>query len=146
MGHFLKSLLEFVTILLLFFVLISWPQGMWDLSSWTRDRTRAPCTGRQSPSHWTTREVLLWQTFEAPTSQLWNWLLPATLRGRAVSQGNTSAFQNWNSRAFLNNSGPYFCVNLLCKSNSFFKICLFLIGGTFSYSFVLVSAIHNVNQ
>ena len=31
--------------------------GMWDFSSPTRDGTRTPCFGRQSPNHWTTREV-----------------------------------------------------------------------------------------
>ena len=31
--------------------------GMWDLSSLTRDRTRAPALGAQNLSHWTTREV-----------------------------------------------------------------------------------------
>ena len=48
---------EFVTILLLFYVLVFWPRGMWDLSSTTRDRTRTPCIGRRSLNHWTTREV-----------------------------------------------------------------------------------------
>ena len=44
MGHF-KSLYEFVTILLLFSVLVFWTQGMWDLHSLTRDQTQAPCLG-----------------------------------------------------------------------------------------------------
>ena len=48
---------EFVVILLLFYVLVFWPRGMWDLSSLTRDQTRTPCIGKQSPNHWTTREV-----------------------------------------------------------------------------------------
>ena len=43
-GRF-KSLYEFVTILLLFSVLVFWPQGVWDLCSLTRDQTRAPCLG-----------------------------------------------------------------------------------------------------
>ena len=30
---------------------------MWDLSSQTRDQIRVPCTGRQTPNHWTTKEV-----------------------------------------------------------------------------------------
>ena len=38
-------------------VLVSWPQGMWDLSSQTRGRTCTPCLGRQCLNHWTTREV-----------------------------------------------------------------------------------------
>ena len=36
---------------------VFWWQGMWDLSSPTRDQTCTPCIGRQSPSHWTTRGV-----------------------------------------------------------------------------------------
>ena len=53
-DHFLKCLL---TLLHLFYVLGFWPQGMWDVSSLTRDRTRTTCLGRQSPNHWTAREV-----------------------------------------------------------------------------------------
>ena len=49
--------IEFVTILLLFYVLIFWPGSTWDLSSLTRDQTRTPCIGRQSLNHWTTRKV-----------------------------------------------------------------------------------------
>ena len=43
--------------LLLFYVLVFWPQGMWDLGSLTRDGTHTPCIGRRSLNHWTTREV-----------------------------------------------------------------------------------------
>ena len=32
-----KVFIEFVTILLLFYVLVSWPQGMWNLDPLTRD-------------------------------------------------------------------------------------------------------------
>ena len=52
-----KVFVEFVTILLLFYVLVFWPLGMWDLSSPARDWTRITCTGRQSLNHWTAREV-----------------------------------------------------------------------------------------
>ena len=38
---FLKVFIVFVTILLLFYVLVFWPPGMWDLSSPTR-----------GPLHW----------------------------------------------------------------------------------------------
>ena len=34
------------------------PDGMWDLSSLTKDRTHVPCIGRQILNHWTTSEVL----------------------------------------------------------------------------------------
>ena len=45
MNHFLKVFIEFVTILLLFYVLVFWPRGLWDLSSPTRDQTQTPCSG-----------------------------------------------------------------------------------------------------
>ena len=48
---------EFITLFLLFCVLVFWPWGMWDLISPTRDRTCTPCIGRRSPIHWTAREV-----------------------------------------------------------------------------------------
>ena len=34
---FLKSCVEFIAVLLLCFALVFWPQGVWDLSSLTRD-------------------------------------------------------------------------------------------------------------
>ena len=47
-----------VTVLLLFYVLVFWPRGMWDLCSQIRDQTHTPCTGRRSRYHWTSREIL----------------------------------------------------------------------------------------
>ena len=52
-----KDFIEFVTTLLLFLFLVFWPWGMLDLSSLTRDRTCTPCTGRQCPNHWISREL-----------------------------------------------------------------------------------------
>jgi hypothetical protein len=49
--------MEFVIILLLFYVTVFWPRGMWDLSPPTRDQTHTPCIERQSPNHWAAREV-----------------------------------------------------------------------------------------
>ena len=57
MWTIFKIFIEFITILLLFYVLVFWPWGMWDFSLPTRDRTHILCTGRQSLNHWTTREV-----------------------------------------------------------------------------------------
>ena len=57
MWALFRVFIEFVTTLLLFYVLVFWPQGMWDLSSLTRDWTCTPCVGRQSLNHWTTSEV-----------------------------------------------------------------------------------------
>ena len=37
MWAIFKDFIEFVTVLLLFHVLVFWPRGMWDLSSPTRD-------------------------------------------------------------------------------------------------------------
>ena len=51
---FLKCLLN---LLHLFYVLVFRPQGMWDVSSLTRDQTRTSRLGRQSPNHWTARGV-----------------------------------------------------------------------------------------
>ena len=43
-GHFFKVFIEFVTILLLFYVF--WPLDIWDLSSPSRDCIRTPSIGR----------------------------------------------------------------------------------------------------
>ena len=50
-----KVFIEFVAILLLFYVLVFWPWGMWDLSSLIRNWTRTPSIGRRSLTHWTAR-------------------------------------------------------------------------------------------
>ena len=55
-GPFLKSLLNLLQYCL-FYALVFWPRGMWDLNSLTRDWTQIPCVGRWSVNHWTTREV-----------------------------------------------------------------------------------------
>ena len=57
MQTIFKVFIEFVTILLLFYVLVSWPGGMCGLSSSARDQTHTLCTGRWSFNHWITREV-----------------------------------------------------------------------------------------
>ena len=41
----------------LYFFFLTIPRGMWDLSSPTRDRTSAPCSGSANLNHWTTKEV-----------------------------------------------------------------------------------------
>ena len=53
-DRFLKSF-EFLTILLLFYVLIFWPHGMWDLSSPSDVEPTPPAL--RSPNYWTTWEV-----------------------------------------------------------------------------------------
>ena len=48
MWTILKIFIEFVTVLFLFYDLLFWPRGMWDLSSPTRDQTNTPWFGKQS--------------------------------------------------------------------------------------------------
>ena len=57
MWTIFKVFIEFVTRLLLFYVLVFWPRAMWDLSSLTRDQTHTLCNGRGSLNHWSAREV-----------------------------------------------------------------------------------------
>ena len=42
MVHFFEIFIEFITILLLFYVLVFWLQGLWDLNFPTRDRSCTP--------------------------------------------------------------------------------------------------------
>ena len=59
MWTIFKVFTEFVATLLLLYALVFWPQGLWDLSSLTRDQICTLPIGRQSLNHWTTREVPL---------------------------------------------------------------------------------------
>ena len=54
-NHFLEIFIEVATMLLPLYVFLS--QGMWNLSSLTRDGTHTLCTGKQSLNHWIAREV-----------------------------------------------------------------------------------------
>ena len=59
-----KVFTEFVTTMLLFYVLVFWPHDTWDLNSLTMDQTHSPCIGKRSLNNWTSREVpvflILW--------------------------------------------------------------------------------------
>ena len=57
MWTILKVLIELVTILLQFYVLLFWLQGMWDIIFPTKNCNNTPCTGGKSCNHWTSREV-----------------------------------------------------------------------------------------
>ena len=68
MWTIFKVFIEFITILLLFYVFFFWSQGTWDLSSPTKDWTCTPCIGKWSLNHWTTREVpKIWFFIHPPT-------------------------------------------------------------------------------
>ena len=56
MQTIFKDLIDFVTVLFLFYTLVFWLPGMWNLSFRTRDKTYTTHAGRQSLNHWTTRE------------------------------------------------------------------------------------------
>ena len=43
---FFEIFIGFITVLLLFYVLFFWPQGLWDFSFPTRDQSCTPCIGR----------------------------------------------------------------------------------------------------
>ena len=69
-----KVFIEFVTVPCLFYVLVFWPWGIWDLSSGTRAWTCIPCIGRWSLTHWTIREVRippsLWRLPYSPQEEV----------------------------------------------------------------------------
>ena len=67
--QFLKVFIKFVTTLLLFYVLIFWLWGMWNLSSLTRVQTHTLCIRRWNRNQWTVRIVPLSASF------LINWAL-----------------------------------------------------------------------
>ena len=56
---FFKVLIEFVTALLLFYVLVFWLRGMWDLHSRPGIEPTPPALEGKVFNHWTTREVTL---------------------------------------------------------------------------------------
>ena len=76
MWTVLKALLEFMTVLLLFHVLVFFGhKACGNLSSLTRDWTHIPCIGRWSLNRWTTREVpnlLFTFLFKAVQRVFWN--------------------------------------------------------------------------
>ena len=51
-----KDLIDVVTVFFLFYALVFWLPGMWNLRFPTRDKTYTACAGRWSLNHWTARE------------------------------------------------------------------------------------------
>lgn len=58
-SSFFNTCIDFVTILLLFYLLALWPGGVWDPISTTRDRTCSPTLEGEVSTFWTTRGVPL---------------------------------------------------------------------------------------
>ena len=78
-----KVLSEFVTILLLFYVLVPCPRGMWNPCSLIRDQTCTPCIGKQSLNHWTIREVPCLLTWLYLFKMIWK--LPTRIYHKVIS-------------------------------------------------------------
>ena len=99
-GPFFKVFIEFVTILLLFYVFF-WLWGMWDLSSLTRDQTCTPCLRKQSLNNWTTGEVPTWTSY-----------LISSLSSLPQPLSTILAFYSWHMHisVFPNNM----CIILFC--------------------------------
>ena len=96
--------IEFVTTLFLFYVLVLWPWGMWDLSSLTRDWSHTSCIRRQSLNHWTTREVMPFSPYNlhfwgllTPLMEPSHFQFPSTslLASHSYSQYMTHRFAFW---------------------------------------------------
>ena len=99
MSAIFKVFIEFATLLLLLYVLAFWFRGAGDLSSLTRDRTCASCTGRWKLNHWATREVpTRWELLEQPLC-----LFGASLA--AWDHCDISLVQRWLSKSFLTRDG-----------------------------------------
>ena len=82
-GQFLKSLLN-VTILLLFYVLVFLPWGMWDLSSLTRDWTCTPSLEGEVLNHWTAGKSLHMYIIYVPSDD-----------GSVPLPGGTKTYRTW---------------------------------------------------
>ena len=103
MWTIFKVFLEFVTILLLVYILVFWLQGMWDLRSLTRDRTCTLCPGRWSPKHWAIGKSPLITASKKKKRQKQASLSPLinaqTLLGREVESLNLGVDATWLSPA-----------------------------------------------
>ena len=74
------------------FFLVFWPEGMWDLSSLTRDWNHASCIGKRSLNHWTTREVWTGGLVSKMLSEDQNW---GSRRGECLRLPHLFSLQSW---------------------------------------------------
>ena len=83
---------EFVTILLLFYVLVLWPWGIVPHSFPIRDQIQSPCSGRRSLNHWThtrqLREVPELSIIFAKMINKKQWHLISGVRGISLGKRN----------------------------------------------------------
>ena len=69
-----------------------WSQGLWDLSSLTRDPICTPCIGRWSFNHWTTKEVPWLALYQWFSISWWNDFMLFSL---CFSSGLLSFLDMW---------------------------------------------------
>ena len=102
----LKTLLSLLQHCFCFYVLVFWPWGMLDLSFLTKDRTCTPCSGRQRPNHWTTREAIndtsvstcIIIMFVPISTPLWRrkWhLTPVLFTGKSHGRRSLVGYSRW---------------------------------------------------
>ena len=68
MWTIFKVYIEYIIIFLLFYVLVFWPLGMWDLASLTEDWICSQGIRTGSLNHWTAREVPSADVLQPPHS------------------------------------------------------------------------------
>ena len=90
MWTIFKLIVEFVTMLLLFCVLVFVATSHVDLSSPVRNQTHTPCLGRRSPNHWTAREVPWAPFYREKTKQRGSETQP---RSKALDTGAGAGFK-----------------------------------------------------
>ena len=85
-------------------------RGMWE-SSWSRDRTRVPCIGRQILNHWITSEVCILPTLKSDRSRVFS--------GRTLSHfTGGSGFVLWFCCVYKMGWSKWVIMHILSSSNS----------------------------
>ena len=102
MWTILTVFIDLLKYLFLFYILVFWPQNMWNLSSPTIDQNHTNSIGRQSLNQWTTREVHIYYIYSfsekamAPRSSTLAWRFPWTEEpGGLQSTGSLRVRHDW---------------------------------------------------
>ena len=87
--------IEFVTILLQFYIMVFWSWSIWDLSFLTRDRTHTHYIGRWSLNHWSSRGFpypVIFILIHGRLEKMWYWRTRD--KGQAVPKKGTKQSEN----------------------------------------------------
>ena len=98
-----KVFIEFVTSLFLFYVLVFWLWGTWDIISLTRDETCTLCIGRQCLNHWTTRESSTKSWSNTWTIPNLEYFLPVILSSPSDIDSNVRFTEKFSFQSFYLN-------------------------------------------